>query len=494
MDSQTKTKRQYKKKKAEEEEIAVPLKEEPLPSSVVEETAKDSNTKVPTKKGRKKKEKEATLLEETPPVETEVPAITEEMKSGKWKYRPRKLRDKNVPIVIKPTLTQYTFYNEEDELDNVILHLKITKKDIEESMHLTGNQYSSFVYTPYISDPIPAEPNILGMHTISSSQFEDKAQYEHQGETPLESLDEIEKRRNNDLSMFKISSSVEDEPVKTTIEEVHDREETVNVILQKEKESVDGGECVFVHDMYEKQDKNTTQYMESVQRRISKKRFIPVLYEYVDNIHSSANKHHSIHCISSKREYPMSTNVACWWCCLPFKEIPCFIPCKYEKEKDLFYLYGNFCSFNCAASYVFSKNREDQWEQYSLLNLLYKKIFKKTNVKIQLAPPKECLTYFGGCMTIEEYRNASLRLDRDYTILYPNLIMLIPRIEEIQYDVLDAKADKKFIPMNDKLIHQIEKDFKLKREIPIVDKNKTLLNFLQNTEHSAAVGKSFVSI
>ena len=98
-----------------------------------------------------------------------------------------------------------------------------------------------------------------------------------------------------------------------------------------------------------------------------KKNLNKVMYEFLD-----ANK---------KGEWPMSTNIYCMWCCHPFEGPPCAVPVRYVDE--VFYVWGCFCSFNCAAAYNFKEYKVSEvWERYSLLNLLYKKIFDKPFIKI----------------------------------------------------------------------------------------------------------------
>ena len=151
-----------------------------------------------------------------------------------------------------------------------------------------------------------------------------------------------------------------------------------------------------------------------------------------------------------KGEWPNSTTIYCYWCCHPFDSTPCALPIKYVKQK--FYMTGCFCSFNCAASYNYYSNVYDREERYSLLCLLYKKVYGN-NVKIALAPPREVLKIFGGYMTITEFRNALLRQDVEYRVLHPPMISVIPKIEEKRVSNLfvpftsqasDQKPDKTF--------------------------------------------------
>ena len=119
--------------------------------------------------------------------------------------------------------------------------------------------------------------------------------------------------------------------------------------------------------------------------QISDKRLINIQYRFLD---------------SKQSVWPKNTNIYCRWCCHPFQDIPCAIPERYIN--NVFYVYGNFCSFNCAASFIFDKGDDKIWEKYSLLNLLYKNLSESEYTKIKLAPPRETLQIFGGHLSISK--------------------------------------------------------------------------------------------
>ena len=146
-----------------------------------------------------------------------------------------------------------------------------------------------------------------------------------------------------------------------------------------------------------------------------KKNMIKIMYEFIDS--------------NNKNNWPESTNIHCWWCAHQFKNMPCAIPKYYINNK--FYLYGCFCSFNCAASNIIYSGDNSKWEEMSLLNLLYKKIYPSNDnmKKIKLAPPKECLKMFGGTMDIEEFRS-NFNNNIELNIIKPPMISIIPTIEE----------------------------------------------------------------
>ena len=67
------------------------------------------------------------------------------------------------------------------------------------------------------------------------------------------------------------------------------------------------------------------------------------------------------------------SNHVCWWCFHKFDSIPIGIPEKMVKKN--FYLYGNFCSFNCTLAYINKINDWKRSERISLLHQLYYKLF-----------------------------------------------------------------------------------------------------------------------
>ena len=144
--------------------------------------------------------------------------------------------------------------------------------------------------------------------------------------------------------------------------------------------------------------------------------------------------------------WPIQSDIYCMWCVHPFDNIPCGIPTKMVNNK--FYLKGCFCSFNCAAAYIFDKQEYNMWDEYSLLNLLAKKILKIKN-NIKLAPPRETLKIFGGILDIDEYRNKLNNIHVDYKLNIPPMIAVIPKIEE-------KIINDNYVPFKNSLINKIE--------------------------------------
>lgn len=190
-----------------------------------------------------------------------------------------------------------------------------------------------------------------------------------------------------------------------------------------------------------------------------KKNLKHIMYEFIDS--------------NNRKSWPTKVNAHCMWCCHPFDNIPISIP--YKKIKDKYHLFGNFCSFNCAASYIFSTNDNytTKWERYSLLHLLRKDLLGvDINIKIVLAPPRETLKIFGGFFEIDEFRKKASQ-NITYNLIKPPMISIIPQVEENILNYNKTKDDL-FIPLNKDLIKSAHDSLKLKR------KNKITKNTLKD--------------
>jgi hypothetical protein len=108
--------------------------------------------------------------------------------------------------------------------------------------------------------------------------------------------------------------------------------------------------------------------------------------------------------IESKNQIPEKTKIACWWCTHNFDTVPCGIPEKYHDSK--YYVFGCFCSFNCALAYILKDDEHRISMRVSLVKRLYTELCE-TQKPLYPAPPKEILQKFGGTYTIDEYRKES---------------------------------------------------------------------------------------
>jgi hypothetical protein len=131
---------------------------------------------------------------------------------------------------------------------------------------------------------------------------------------------------------------------------------------------------------------------------------------------------------------------ACFWCTYCFDNDSIMIP-KYEM-KNTYYCYGNFCSPECACSYLMNENIESsqKFERYYLLNIIYSKIYNYEK-NIKLAPsPFYTLDKFYGNLNIQEYRKL-LKHERLLLIVEKPLSKLLPELYDENEDyILNNKS------------------------------------------------------
>ena len=108
---------------------------------------------------------------------------------------------------------------------------------------------------------------------------------------------------------------------------------------------------------------------------------------------------------------------------------------------------------------------------------MYKKLYIRNFIKINLAPPRETLKMFGGYLSIEEFRENSLRNDKTFSVIIPPLISIIPKIEENISNT--TKNTKNNYPLvNESILNKTHNTLKLKRNKPVTNPNSTLQSFM----------------
>lgn len=166
-------------------------------------------------------------------------------------------------------------------------------------------------------------------------------------------------------------------------------------------------------------------------------------------------------------------DVACWWCCHTFDTLPIGLPEKYYEKK--FQVLGSFCSFNCAMAYDLSLNDHKMWDRISLLyhlrNKIFLNIYPNNDIKILddiiMAPPRCMLKMFGGKLDINEFREKSIILKKQYRNIIPPTITLTQQIEETTYN-----QDQNILLKQNKVknLSNITSGLVLKRSKPIASK------------------------
>lgn len=123
----------------------------------------------------------------------------------------------------------------------------------------------------------------------------------------------------------------------------------------------------------------------------------------------------------------------CFWCTCGFTTSPIHIPSLFHKQK--YEVYGCFCSPECAASFLFKENIDNntKFERYQLLNYIYGKIYNYEK-EIKFAPnPYYTLDKYYGNLTIQEYRQL-LEYDRLILVIDKPVSKIYPEIHEDNND------------------------------------------------------------
>ena len=147
----------------------------------------------------------------------------------------------------------------------------------------------------------------------------------------------------------------------------------------------------------------------------------------------------------------------CWNCCHKMKNT-FGLPLKYDN--NIFYIYGYFCSLECASRYTFD-NLNNHFEIYTLINFYYNKINKTIGKKVNIAPKKTTLKIFGGNLSIEEYRNTF----NNESIHYVNIPPIFPINHQI--NIYEKQLNN----------NHLKNDLKLYRKNKIQSETNILNNF-----------------
>ena len=93
----------------------------------------------------------------------------------------------------------------------------------------------------------------------------------------------------------------------------------------------------------------------------------------------------------------------CWYCSHDFEGAPCVAPGAYDAAKDVYSVYGAFCSWGCVKRYLIERPNHEIALRFSLLNQLAKRMGYAQST-ITPNPPVITLQRFGGPLTIEQFR------------------------------------------------------------------------------------------
>lgn len=152
------------------------------------------------------------------------------------------------------------------------------------------------------------------------------------------------------------------------------------------------------------------------------------------------------------------TNYWCYWDCHPFDNQPFGIPIKYNNGK--FHVYGCFCSLECAVAYNFyaNENMDNVWENFNLLNMMSNMMSYKLTLNPSIS--RKCLNVFGGPLTIDQFREKSIKNNKFNILTYP-MVSIVEHVEEInESSSYDTKING-FIPLDRSRVSKIENNIRL---------------------------------
>jgi hypothetical protein len=432
-----------------------------------EELNNDENGDHKVKKKRGRKPKNEVIKEEVQ--NSEIVGENEmEEEDVVYKKRGRKPRPKEKIYNIKDMNYELC---DEDKNETLILHLPIKSSDIFSNNIPKGINNQKTLIATYNLDGTCEQTPIKPISINENTKYEDilkvtpveKKDYtvvfeENGDENKVNVIEEYDKKVKEFkefrlMNYIKVISKKGDEENKNNDEHIHGG----NGTLLKELENDEFTQKNFKVNPFMESTHIENEIIQEHSNKMNKKNLKNILVEFINS--------------NMYQEWPDQTNIHCWWCCHQFDGPPCTLPEYIRREK--FYVSGCFCSFNCAASYNFNKNDNEVWERYMLLNLMYKKLYNTSFVKIEMAPPREVLKMFGGYMDIEEFRNHCIKQDRRFQVVKPPLISIIPKIEEHIYPKNKA--------VNENIVNNTQTKLKLTRSKPLIAEKSTIQTFMNIT-------------
>jgi hypothetical protein len=355
---------------------------------------------------------------EVNPLETSVPPPEPEKKAK----RERKSTKHKVVAIVGPDGIQGNFQAEAKR--PLIAHLPIHSSEVV------------FHDQPLVYDPRPPIENPEGFS--ETTPYNDDNTYEPESENIVidKNVQEVLNKRKYQEEMYRLSLSVEKniEP----IEECSTILEPLPVISKIEE--------VVVHQPYTPKDYGNCELL--------------VCYKG-----------------SRQTQYlPNSSGIACFWCCDTFTGGTCIIP--KEVLGNVWQVYGNFCSPQCALAYLLSEllDTHVRWERISLLQRLYGS--QCTHGRVYPAPSRETLQRFGGPVSSQDFHamcdKQRIRID----VHMPPMVSILPTMDTKPIDFYETNV-KNSVPSVAATMKEEGAGLKLKRSKPLKEHENTLDSILQ---------------
>ena len=138
-----------------------------------------------------------------------------------------------------------------------------------------------------------------------------------------------------------------------------------------------------------------------------------------------------------------NNNSHCFWCCHTIESIVYSMPYNYDIVNDSYFVFGSFCSLQCANAYNFSVHGSSDkvWEINSWIQMLGKR-YGISNT-IRPAPSKYLLKMFVGNLSIDDFREAHIKSDKTYILNIPPMISINSSSEILNTSYLAKMSENK---------------------------------------------------
>ena len=166
--------------------------------------------------------------------------------------------------------------------------------------------------------------------------------------------------------------------------------------------------------------------------------------------------------------WPEKTDVACWHCCHTFDTKPIPLPTKYDEYRDIFFITGNFCSWECVKAFAIGEKKTST--EMDVMNItLMRKRSENVLTHIVPAPSRFRLKMFGGDLSIEQFRNVPSNIR--HVTLPKNMCFQPSRDHTID---ISAPSLQKDADINFSTIQKTTETLRLKRSKPLKNVKNTL--------------------
>lgn len=101
--------------------------------------------------------------------------------------------------------------------------------------------------------------------------------------------------------------------------------------------------------------------------------------------------------------WPTRTHIHCWHDGHAFDTVPIPIVNHYDPEANQYFVFGVFCSVNCAKAYIIEHDPFISSTRMLMFNHMMTQVFKH-KLPIKPAPPRIRLSIYGGQLNLKQFR------------------------------------------------------------------------------------------